>query len=106
MWSWVSNDVRAGIVRLLAAKTRAGGMVHVSYNSLPAWQGAIGMQRLIYEAGLRAAGRSDLQAQAGLALAREIKADGGKYLTESSLGQRPSRRHHRHVERNTCRTNT
>ena len=50
-------------------------MVHVSYNALPAWQGAIGMQRLIYEAGLRAGGRSDLQAQAGLALARELKAD-------------------------------
>ena len=85
MWSWVSNDVRAGIVRLLAAKTRAGGMVHVSYNSLPAWQGAIGMQRLVYEAGLRAASRSDLQAQAGLALAREIKANGGKFLAESPL---------------------
>ena len=85
MWSWVSNDVRAGIVRLLAAKTRAGGMVHVSYNSLPAWQGAIGMQRLVYEAGLRSASRSDLQAQAGLALAREIKANGGRYLAESGL---------------------
>ena len=85
MWSWVSNDVRAGIVRLLAAKTRPGGMVHVSYNSLPAWQGAIGMQRLVYEAGLRSASRSDLQAQAGLALAREIKANGGKFLAESAL---------------------
>src|SRR5229473_54384 len=85
MWSWVSDDVRAGIVRLLATKTRPGGMVHVSYNALPAWQGAIGMQRLIYEAGIRSAGRSDLQAQAGLALTREIKAAGGKYLTESSF---------------------
>jgi hypothetical protein len=85
IWSWVSNDVRAGIVRLLAAKTRPGGVVHVSYNALPAWQGAIGMQRLIYEAGIRSTGRSDLQAQAGLALAREIKENGGKYLAESAL---------------------
>ena len=85
IWSWVSNDVRAGIVRLLAAKTRPGGMVHVSYNCLPAWQGAIGMQRLVYEAGIRSAGRSDLQAQAGLALAREVKGNGGKYLAESDL---------------------
>jgi hypothetical protein len=60
-------------------------MVHVSYNALPAWQGAIGMQRIIYEAGIRSGGRSDLQAQAGLALAREIKAADGKYLTESSV---------------------
>lgn len=85
VWSWVNNDVRAGIIRLLAGKTRPGGMVHVSYNSLPAWQGAIALQRIIYEAGIRSDGRSDLQAQAGLALAREIKAAEGKYLTESSF---------------------
>lgn len=85
VWSWVSNEVRSGILRLLAAKTRPGGIVHVSYNALPAWQGAIGMQRVIYEAGLRTAGRSDVQAEAGFALAREIKQAGGKYLTESSL---------------------
>jgi Predicted methyltransferase regulatory domain/Methyltransferase domain len=85
MWSWVSNDVRAGIVRLLATKMRPGSMLHVSYNALPAWQGAIGMQRLIYEAGLRSTGRSDAQAEAGLALGREIKAAGGKHLAESPL---------------------
>lgn len=85
LWSWVSDEVRAGIVRLLAAKTRPGCMVHLSYNALPAWQGALGMQRLIYEAGIRSGGRSDLQAQAGLALARDLKAVDGKYLTESDL---------------------
>src|SRR4029453_9402217 len=60
LWSWVSSEVRAGIVRLLAAKTRPGGMVHLSYNALPAWQGALGMQRLIYETGIRIGGRSDM----------------------------------------------
>jgi SAM-dependent methyltransferase len=85
LWSWVGADVRAGIVRLLAAKTRAGGVVHISYNALPAWQGGIGLQRLIYEAGIRSSGRSDQRAEAGLALAREIRGAGGKYLTESPL---------------------
>lgn len=85
VWSWVGSDVRTGIVRLLAAKTRPGAVVHVSYNALPAWQGAIGLQRLVYEAGRRMSDRSDMQAQAGLALAREIKEAGGKYLIESSL---------------------
>ena len=85
LWSWVSDEVRAGIVRLLATKTRPGGLVHLSYNALPAWQGALGMQRLIYETGIRAGGRSDAQAQAGLALARDLKAVESKYLTESSM---------------------
>lgn len=87
LWSWVSNDVRAGIVRLLAAKTRPGGIVHLSYNALPAWQGALGMQRLIYETGIRSGGRSDTQAQAGLALARDLKAVESQYLTESGLAR-------------------
>jgi SAM-dependent methyltransferase len=85
LWSWVSKEVRAGIVALLASKTRPGGMVHVSYNALPAWQGALGMQRLIYEAGIRSGGRSDAKAQAGLGLARDLKSVDSKYLTESSL---------------------
>ena len=85
LWSWVSPEVRAGIVRLLANKTRPGCMVHLSYNALPAWQGGLGMQRLIYEAGVRAGGRSDSQAQAGLSLARDLKAVDATYLTESSL---------------------
>ena len=65
LWSWVTDPVRAGIVRLLAAKVRPGGVVQVSYNALPAWQGALGMQRLLREAGERLAARSDRQAEAG-----------------------------------------
>jgi SAM-dependent methyltransferase len=85
LWTWVGPDVRAGIVRLLATKTRPGGLVHVSYNALPAWQGAIGLQRLIYQTGLRAGGRSDKGAEAGLALARELKELGAKHLIENSV---------------------
>src|SRR5262249_11063667 len=66
LWSWVADPVRAGIIRLLATKVRPGGVVQVSYNSLPAWQGALGMQRLLREAGERLAVRSDRQAEAGL----------------------------------------
>ena len=65
VWSWVGDPVRAGIVRLAAAKLRAGGLMHLSYNALPAQQGLLGMQRVMREAGLRQAGRSDRQVVAG-----------------------------------------
>ena len=87
VWSWVGPEVRAGIVRLLGEKTCPGGVVHVSYNALPAWQGGLGLQRLIYEAGTRTVGRSDHQAAAGLALARDINEAGGQYLSESGLAR-------------------
>ncbi len=87
VWSWVGREVRAGIVRLLDGKTCPGGVVHVSYNALPAWQGALGLQRVIYETGIRTIGRSDRQAAAGLALARDIKEAGGHFLSESGLAR-------------------
>ena len=58
--------VQAGIVRLLRAKVKPGGAVHVSYNALPAWGGALGMQRVMRECGRRLATRSDRQAEEGL----------------------------------------
>ncbi|WP_137181659.1 class I SAM-dependent methyltransferase [Roseomonas sp. AR75] len=84
VWSWVAPAVRAGIVRLLKAKLRAGGIAHVSYNALPGWQGLLSMQRLVREAGIRLAARSDRQAQAGFALLREMAATEPHGLTADS----------------------
>jgi SAM-dependent methyltransferase len=80
VWSWVPASVRAGIVRLLRAKVRAGGVVHLSYNVLPGWQSALGMQRLIRAGGLARSGRSDRQAQAGFELLRVLHGAGAYHL--------------------------
>jgi len=86
VWSWVAPSVQAGIIRLLKARVRPGGVVHVSYNALPGWQGMIGLQRLIREAGSRTAGRSDSQVAEGLELARGLLATEAKHLHQSSFG--------------------
>ena len=66
VWSWVPPRCRTGIVRLLRDKVEPGGIVHVSYNALPAWGPALGLQRLLREGGQRLhAGRSDEQAVEG-----------------------------------------
>jgi SAM-dependent methyltransferase len=76
LWSWVPPAVQAGVVRLLRAKVKPGGAVHVSYNALPAWGGALGMQRVMRDCGRRLATRSDRQAEEGLKLVQELqKAD-------------------------------
>jgi SAM-dependent methyltransferase len=82
LWSWVSQNVRRGIVRLLRAKVRAGGIVHVSYNALPAWQGAIGLRQALREAGRRVATSSDRQAQAGLQFAQSLLAAEAGHLKQ------------------------
>ncbi len=80
VWTWVSPAVQAGIVRLLRAKVRAGGVVHVSYNVLPSWGPRLGMQRLIHDTGARLADRSDRQVHEGLAFARSLAAAGAQHL--------------------------
>ncbi len=88
VWSWVAPPVRAAIVRLLAAVVAPGGLVHLSYNALPAWQGAVGLQRLVFEAGRRSPGRSDRQVTAGLAFAGEMREAGARHLrTDGFVGE-------------------
>jgi SAM-dependent methyltransferase len=85
VWSWVADPVRAGIVRLAAGKLRAGGLLHVSYNALPAQQNLLALQRILREAGRRLAGRSDRQVLAGREVAQALAEAGAQHLTNNPL---------------------
>jgi SAM-dependent methyltransferase len=85
VWTWVPSAVQAGIVRLLRDKVKPGGAVHVSYNSLPAWGGALGMQRMVREGGRRLAARSDRQAEEGMKLVKELQAADALQLKRSHM---------------------
>lgn len=88
VWSWVSPEVRAGILRLLKARVRPGGLVGVSYNALPVWQDGLAMQRLVSEAGRRLGTRSDRQARAGLDFVRELFTAEARTLARSPIAAR------------------
>ena len=85
VWSWAPPAVQAGIVRLLKTKVRAGGLVHVSYNVLPGWGSAIGMQRLLRESGRRLASRSDRQVVQALKVAKDLLEAEAVQLKNSPL---------------------
>ena len=87
LWSWVADRVRDGIVALLDRKLRPGGVVQMSYNALPGWQNAIGMQRLLREAGQRLATRSDRQAEAGAEIVRALAEANAGHLRGSGFVQ-------------------
>jgi len=87
LWSWVSDPVRAGIVRLIDRKLRPGGVAYVGYNALPGWQHAIGMQRVVREAGQRGAMRSDRQVEAGIEVVRTLIEAGAQQLSGNQLVQ-------------------
>ena len=85
VWSWVAPAVQNGIVRLLKARVRPGGLVHVTYNALPGWQGALGLQRLVRAAGSRQLQRSDRQAEMGLAFAQSLMEADAIQLSKSPI---------------------
>ncbi len=83
LWSWVAPPVRAGIVRLLAAKVRAGGVVHLSYNSLPGWQGVLALQKIMALGGGDRSAPAERRVRQGVALARQLAAAGAMHLKDT-----------------------
>ena len=88
VWSWVPPPVRAGIVRFLRAKVRSGGVVHLSYNSLPGWQSALGMQRAMLDASEGRAGGSRRRVADGLALIDALHKAEAPQLSASPFNRR------------------
>ncbi|ABQ32266.1 hypothetical protein ACMV_34230 [Acidiphilium multivorum AIU301] len=84
VWTWVDDQVRAGIVRLLAERLVPGGFCHVSYNVQPGWGGMIGLQRLMREAGRRLAFRADRQAERGFEIVRRLVGQDGERADEKA----------------------
>lgn len=85
VWSWVPDQVQNGIVRLLRQKLRAGGVLHLSYNALPAWGPVLGMQRMLREAGRRLAWRSDRQAEEGIAVVKALLSAQARQLDRAPM---------------------
>ena len=47
IWSWISRANRAVIVEFLRRKLKVGGVLYISYNTLPGWSGFAPMRKLM-----------------------------------------------------------
>lgn len=61
VYTWVNAENRAHIVALIARLLKPGGLVYVSYNSMPGWAHKAPLQRLMSEAARRQTDGSALQ---------------------------------------------
>jgi len=48
VWTWVSDAVRAGILRLLSGHLKPGGLAYLGYNALPGAMADAPLQRLLW----------------------------------------------------------
>ncbi|MCA8931644.1 MAG: methyltransferase regulatory domain-containing protein [Rhodospirillaceae bacterium] len=72
VYSWVAPEVKRQVVEFLDKKLKPGGIVYISYNSLPGWLNCMPLQRLLREFGRRLPGTSIEQARGGLALLERL----------------------------------
>jgi len=80
LFSWVSDEVRAGIVRFLGRFLRPGGAVYVGYNVLPGWTDVIPTQKVLYEYARIQTGSSVERVSAGIGFLRQMMAAGAHGL--------------------------
>lgn len=88
IYTWVTAENRAHIVRFLGRYLKPGGLVYLSYNAMPGWTPALPLQKLIIEYADLHPGRSDAQikgAREFIGAMGELKSG---YLTSPLLEQR------------------
>ncbi len=89
VWTWVGDDVRAGIVRLLARRLKPGGIAYFGYNCLPGFGQDMALQRLFrHLAPLQATGNSTERASATLGTLRQLNATKPKHLSSTPMLRR------------------
>jgi len=73
VWTWVSDEVRAGIVRLLSRRLKPGGLLYIGYNVLPGFGHDQGLQRLFRMlAAQQSTGSSPMRIEAAVATVRKL----------------------------------
>jgi SAM-dependent methyltransferase len=81
VYTWVNAENRRHIVNFISRYLKPGGVVYSSYNSLPGWNAALPLQRLLLEHADRNPNRSDIQVRKALSLVEQLVAAKAGYFT-------------------------
>jgi SAM-dependent methyltransferase len=80
IWSWISDDNRAVIVDFVRRKLKVGGVLYISYNTLPGWAAFAPMRHLMTQ-------HAEIMGSEGLGIIHRI--DGALEFTEKLLATNP-----------------
>lgn len=83
VWTWVSDRVREGILRVIRSRLKPGGLVMVTYNPLPGWAGDLALQRLIRALVDRLDGPPDRRMLEAFETIESLRAAGAPALERS-----------------------
>lgn len=85
VWSWISHNDRMAIVSFLKEAVKPGGIVYLSYNSMPGWTPILPFQRLLLEHSRLNIERSDKRVVTSLDFIEKIKELGCSSLGDTKF---------------------
>ncbi len=75
VWTWVSDAVRAGIVRLISRRLKPGGLCYLGYNAMPGFGADMALQRLFrHLSAQQRGGSSPMRVRASLETVKQLHA--------------------------------
>jgi SAM-dependent methyltransferase len=84
VYSWISEENRRVIVRFLREKLKPGGLVYVSYNSMPGWASVMPLRNLLYrQASQDKNGRGAAGIDQALAFVERLQGVKARYFTNN-----------------------
>lgn len=83
IYSWISAESQRAIVNIIASKLRSGGVVYVSYNSLPGWAAAAPLQQLFIEYQGGGSDLAERRLERGLEFAGKLAEAKAAYFTHN-----------------------
>jgi SAM-dependent methyltransferase len=87
VWTWIADEHRRQIVEFIRRRLKPGGLVYLSYNSLPGLAQVAPLQRLLAEhAGLGAGERIE-QVRRSIEFAARLEQAGAQYFGASPLAK-------------------
>ena len=87
VWSWIAEEPRRHIVEFIRRRLKPGGLVFVSYNTLPGLAQVAPLQRLLVEHGELGTGDSLERMRRALAFAARLDKAGAAYFRVNPLAK-------------------
>jgi SAM-dependent methyltransferase len=80
VYSWISPETRRSIVAFIRKRLKVGGVLYISYNSLPGWAAAMPMRDMMVAHASGSSAPIAQRIEAAIAFATKVEAAGAKYF--------------------------
>lgn len=83
VYSWISAENRQAIVRFMARRLKVGGLVYLSYNTMPGWAAFMPLRRLLVDNATGTDGSLTKRIDQSLKAAEALAAANARYFTSN-----------------------